>query len=499
MVLLTKNRGVYVRNIRTGIVTSRYGEPFMLSEEEELWEKPVTPLVRRMLGAPRLSLRVEEDPGVFQPQMSAEDSILLDAGTFLTTREEEAHEVVQEQDSDISQFAVVSARAEPNTLIRLYDESKGTSRVVAGPAEVNLEPYEEFTILSLSGGKPKTPGQIYALCLYMGPDYMADLIEIETLDHARLELQLAYNWELDNSDPHVAEIAFTIPDFIGEACKTLASRVRSLIAGKTFDDFHRNSSTLIKQAVFGSSSYRYIEVLNDGEVLYFTANGLRITNVDVQSVTPVDPRTKFALTKSVQLAVEIITKSQENDATHNAMLREQKAKGALELQTIQDKCGAEEQRIKLLGVVVENASIEQIGASKAQALAESEARLVEATADFNATPIRCSAHEAGVAAELSILEKRMNADLDHRKAMNDLEVEKVTTLNDIEAGKHEAIMAALGKETLVELAKAGPELQAKLLGALGLQGFLVTDGSTPINLMNFADQIAVQKQLVESK
>lgn len=43
----------------------------------------------------------------------------------------------------------------------------------------------------------------------------------------------------------------------------------------------------------------------------FPANKLNITSVDIQSVEPVDQRTRDALQKSVQLAIEITTNSQE--------------------------------------------------------------------------------------------------------------------------------------------------------------------------------------------
>ena len=44
----------------------------------------------------------------------------------------------------------------------------------------------------------------------------------------------------------------------------------------------------------------------------------------------------------------------------------------------------------------------------------------------------------------------------------------------------------LGRETIAAMARAGPEMQAKLLQGLGLKGFLVTDGKNPINLFNTA-------------
>jgi len=46
------------------------------------------------------------------------------------------------------------------------------------------------------------------------------------------------------------------------------------------------------------------------------------------------------------------------------------------------------------------------------------------------------------------------------------------------------MVSAIGKETLVELSKAGPESQAKILSGLGVKSILITDGKNPINLFN---------------
>ena len=46
------------------------------------------------------------------------------------------------------------------------------------------------------------------------------------------------------------------------------------------------------------------------------------------------------------------------------------------------------------------------------------------------------------------------------------------------------MVEAIGQNTLIEMAKAGPESQAKLLQGLGLKGFMIVDGKNPINLMN---------------
>ena len=126
--------------------------------------------------------------------------------------------------------------------------TKDSCRVIFGPDLVMLAPDEHFTQLSLSGGKPKRPNCIRSLCLLLGPDFMTDIITVETSDHARLALQLSYNWHFehkrDPTDPSYnadSTALFAVPDFVGDACKALASRIRGAVASVPFDDFHRVS------------------------------------------------------------------------------------------------------------------------------------------------------------------------------------------------------------------------------------------------------------------
>ena len=60
--------------------------------------------------------------------------------------------------------------------------------------------------------------------------------------------------------------------------------------------------------------------------LEFESNLLSVTSVDIQSVEPVDQKTKDSLMKSVQLAIEITTNAQEATAKHEAQRIEQEAK-----------------------------------------------------------------------------------------------------------------------------------------------------------------------------
>lgn len=125
------------------------------------------------------------------------------------------------------------------------------------------------------------------------------------------------HFELKNrNDPEETAKLFSVPDFVGDACKAIASRVRGAVASVTFDDFHKNSARIIRMAVFGFEMSQ--DAGPDGTLLprardqaVFPQNGLVVSSVDVQSVEPVDQRTRDALQRSVQLAIEITTNSQE--------------------------------------------------------------------------------------------------------------------------------------------------------------------------------------------
>jgi len=85
------------------------------------------------------------------------------------------------------------------------------------------------------------------------------------------------------------------------------------------------------------------------------------------------------------------------------------------------------------------------------------------------------------------LKSEYDAEIHHTTALNELEVKKARELADIEVKKFKDTVKAIGAETLVAIAKAGPEMKAKMLQSLGLKGFLVTDGKNPINLFNTAN------------
>lgn len=452
---LDENEGIYVRDIKTGKVRAVIGQTYMLTQDEELWEKELPANVESLLAQSRDPLADRSDRGRSFGQAERDKT------------------------------RVVSYRIPHNATVQVYDYREKKARVMFGPEMVMLGPDEQFTVLSLSGDKPKRPNVIKTICLLLGPDFCTDIITIETADHARLQLQLSYNWHFDLKQPADAAQAaalFSVPDFVGDACKAIASRIRGAVASVQFDDFHKNSNRIICSAVFG-----FDEKLAVRSSLRFGQNGLVISSVDIQSVEPVDQRTRDALQKSVQLAIEITTNSQEAAARHEAERLEQEARGRLERQKITDQAEAEKARKELLELEAQSAAVESTGAAKAEAQSRAEAARIQGEAAVEEAKLKAEAQKIEADSELARLCKAREQELNYKKQIDHLEVEKQQKLADIESQRFKHLMDNLGTETLKEMARAGPELQVKLLQSLGLKSTLITDGSSPINLFTTAN------------
>jgi major vault protein len=451
LIPLDENEGIYIRDIKTGRVREHVGSSYMLTSSEELWAKELPAVVEELLA--------KEISGAGKGKQR-------------------------------DQTRVVVYKAPHNTCVQIYDYKEKTARIVWGPDLVMLRPDEQFTVLSLSGDKPKRPHVIKALSLQLGPDFMTDVVIVETADHARLSLKLSYNWHFDvvkDSDPKEVDKIFAVPDFVGDACKAIASRVRGAVAGHSFDEFHKHSAKLIRTAIFGIDENGKIK-----NHFAFTQNKLVITNIDIQSVEPVDSRTRDALQKSVQLAIEITTKSQEAEARHEAERREQEARGRLERQKIADEAEAEKARTQLLGLQAESASVESAGQAVAEAKARADATQIESEAKVEQSKLSAQAEKIKADAELTQLKARQETEITHQKSLNELEISRARDLAAIESGKFKRIVGAIGAGTLKEIAHSGPALQLELLKGLGVSTLMITDGSTPVNLFSSSGGITPQ-------
>jgi major vault protein len=87
---------------------------------------------------------------------------------------------------------------------------------------------------------------------------------------------------------------------VGDACKSIASRVRGAVSAISFEEFHHHSSVKIKEAVFGKDKEGNIR-----NEMHFPTNNLVITSVDIKNMEVTDQKTRENLSKSINLAIEI--------------------------------------------------------------------------------------------------------------------------------------------------------------------------------------------------
>lgn len=486
---LGETEGIYVRDIKTGKVRSVVGQTYMLTENEELWEKNLPAHVQNLLNSgldpvSDRNRRINLDANI--------ENQRRDMHKRAMPRELAAGEgMVRNSASDTGYYIppkaqCVTLEVPHNAAVQLYDYKSKVARVVFGPDLVLLEPDEQFTVLSLSGDKPKKPGVIKTLVLLLGPDFCTDYVEVETVDHARLRLNVSYNWFFDvekaKSAPEEAAKLFAVPDFVGDMCKSLASRIRGAVAGVSFDNFHKNSARIIRGAVLGfdRTSNKVLEKFE------FPSNLLSVTSVDIQCVEPVDQRTKDSLMKSVQLAIEITTNAQEASAKHEAQKIEQEAKGKLERQRINDEAQAEKARQALLQLQTQSAALESTGQAKAEAESRAEAAKIEGEANVEQSRLRAEAAKIESEAELERLKQARNDEIEYLEKKNKLELEKQKESTAIEINKFKQMVDSMGADTIKAMASAGQDHQVEMLKALGLTSTLITDGRTPINLLNAA-------------
>lgn len=296
-------------------------------------------------------------------------------------------------------------------------------------------------------------------------------------------MQLSYNWyfKVDKESQEDASKIFAVKDFVGDLCNTMASIIRGAVASVDFDTFHKTSARLIRKAVFGVDENNKIR----GEYI-LSKNNAAITSVDIQSVEPVDLNTRENLQKTVALAIEITTKRQEALARHNAEKLAQESRGELEKMKIEDQSKAENSRKTLLELQAKSEAVKNQGVAIAEAKAKAEANEIYYQSKLRNVQLKTQAQKILSEAELLRKTSKSKSLFEHEKNLTNLDLEKNRKLAEIEANKFEEMVKAIGQNTVVEMARAGPEMEANLLKGLGLQGFIMTDGNNPINLFNTA-------------
>lgn len=312
-IYLSDSEGIYVRDIRTGQITMITNQSYLLEAHEELWEKEVPTDVQLLL----------DNDGTYDVKNPPKPSI-------------------KKRKANIITFTVPH-----NAVTQIFDYQSKKSKIVFGPELIKLQPHEQLTVVDISGDNPIKEKQIKSLMMRLGPDYISDTIEVETSDHAKLNLRLTYSWQFvfDKNNLEDLEKLFQVKDFVGDCCKSIASRIRGIVSSVSFDSFHKESSKIVQTGVFGKDLNGNLKT-----PLVFKSNNLVIKNVDIQSQEPVDKKTREILNESMKLSMFTNIKIQEAEARHRENRANQEAKGKVEKKQIEDETDLEDKRLQLLGL-----------------------------------------------------------------------------------------------------------------------------------------------------
>ena len=166
---LGPSEGVYVQNIRTGEVRVEMEKPYLLTAEELLWSKELSPDAERLLAEYR-----------------------RETGTGAAERDK---------------TRVVTYRVSDNQSAVVLNHITGESREAEGPVLVWLLPDEQFGVFSLPGGTPVVPNRSQSLTLpwwYPDEDYgefhqLTDLVTVTTEPGKRVAYTVSANWRLKST------------------------------------------------------------------------------------------------------------------------------------------------------------------------------------------------------------------------------------------------------------------------------------------------------------
>jgi major vault protein len=131
VLVLDENEGIYVRDFKSGRVRAVIGKTYMLTQDEELWEK-------------ELPLKIEQ---FLQSNSLVEKYVRIKETDAKTTTTSSSSLQTTKRDKS----KVVTYHVSQNEAVQVYDYKMKSSRIFFGPELIMLAPDEHFTFINLSG------------------------------------------------------------------------------------------------------------------------------------------------------------------------------------------------------------------------------------------------------------------------------------------------------------------------------------------------------------
>lgn len=177
---------------------------------------------------------------------------------------------------------------------------------------------------------------------------------------------------------------------------------------------------------------------------------------------------------------------QEQEARRQADKIEQEEKGKLDRLILENKSVVEKSKKELLQLKSESSAVKSKGQAIAEAKAKAQAAEIAAQAEVKFAQLQADAKRCRENAEIEYTEEKNKIEIEHKKKMGILEIQEAQESATIESGKFKTIMDSIGKDTLIDISNAGPEMQSNMLKALGLQGYMLMNSENPVNLFTTA-------------
>ena len=313
-------------------------------------------------------------------------------------------------------------------------------RVVVGPATVHLDYEESLEVLELSTGRPKTTDRLFkTVYLKALANRVSDLVEVETSDHVKVNLKLAYevHFEGDNNK------WFNLENYV----KYMTDRMRSILKGAVHKlpiaTFYANATDIVRTII-----------LKDGDAgspgYFFEENNMRVGDLDLFEVTILNPEVKRQLDEQQGMAIKSNIEIATTQNTRAAVEQLETLKREIE------KIKLESRKQELLNRAADLLANHTLEVEKAQKSKALEAEKQELQAATNKTA------DAQLAAQLQrerlMVEAELLATTERntiaRAALEAQTKAIVETFGAVAPGLTEAVAALTQGETAVNLARA---------------------------------------------
>lgn len=358
----------------------------------------------------------------------------------------------------------ISVYVAPNHAIMVV--SGDQRRVVKGPGTQILEHSETLEQLALSTGTPKTDAKLLdTVFLQIEGNKVSDLVTVETKDHVALDVKVSYRLSFRGEDKKW----FDVNNYVGLLCDHLSSIVRSAVKSTTLETFYSNSTELIRNSILGEKS-------SDGKRTgrIFAENGMQVYDLEVLSVDVRDRNVAELLAKAQQTAFTLTIRKREEETKFELS----KAIEDINQKTNDLKAASLDSELKLISkqrAAETERAVTQIEVDKLKKVGIAQNTVAAQELEYN---LRKKEVDETHQRKLQVLEAETDAVKQQMTAISPDYVAALTRIGDqsavVEAAKH------IGQLSVLE-GKSVQEIVERALKGLPFVGALRDNGSSMKN------------------